>query len=175
MKRLAVLALALACPALAQPAPPPAAEAPRAKPHPFDPRAPVFGRVSPEGRQILSEAMNRNRAADREALKAARDRINSLIAADRLDLPALRRAMEEERRLVDRQHAERQAALLEAVQKLSAADRKAFAEDALAGRRRAEARAESWRRWADEFRRRMKDSPPPVAPPPPPGSAGSVR
>jgi hypothetical protein len=54
--------------------------------------------------------------------------------------------MAEERRLVDAQHARRQAALLEAFQKLSAADRKAFAERALRGRAMAEERAAEWRR-----------------------------
>jgi hypothetical protein len=75
--------------------------------------------------------------------------------------------MADERRLVDQQHAARQAAMLEAMQKLSVADRKAFAADAMRGRRDIEARTEAWRKWAEEYRRRMKDMPPPPAPPTP--------
>lgn len=167
----AVLACALAAPALAQTPPPPPA-GPQAGPEPGTmrmhrmERRQAFGSVSPEGRKVLADAM-RAAKADRAAIIAQRDRINALIAADRLDVPALRRAMEEERRLVDQQHARRQAAMLAAVQKLSAEDRKAFAADARQGRAMAEGRAAEWRKWAEEYRRRMRDMPPP--PPPAPG------
>jgi Spy/CpxP family protein refolding chaperone len=172
-----LLTLALAAPALAQatpPAPPaPGTEVRRGmRAHKFDHREAMFGNVSPEGRTILSEAMRTGRPEDRAQVQAARDRINSLIGADRLDMAALRKAMAEERALVDAQHARRQAALLEAVGKLSPADRKAFAEDAMKGRRQAEARAHAWRRWAEEYRRRMKDMPPPPMPPLPPEAPG---
>jgi hypothetical protein len=180
MKRMILLAAALAGPVLAQAAPPP----PPAPPGPgveqrrevriykMDRRDGMFGDVSPEGRKLLSDALRANRPEDRAQVQAVRDRINALIAAERLDVPALRRAMADERRIVDEQHARRQAALLEAVGKLTPADRKAFAEDAMRGRRQAEARADEWRRWADEYRRRMKDMPPPPMPPAPPAPPG---
>ena len=60
------------------------------------------------------------------------------------------RAMEDERRLVDAQHAKRQASLLAAIQKLSPADRKAFAEDARNARARVEARTSQWRKGGGE-------------------------
>jgi len=170
---LTLLAGLLAAPALAQtPPPPPGAQA---GPEPGAMRAyrmerrQAFGNVSPEGRRVLAEAMRMSKE-DRTAIVAQRDRINALIGADRLDVAALRRAMDEERRLVDQQHARRQAAMLAAVQKLSPEDRKAFAADARAGRAMAEGRAAEWRKWAEDYRRRMRDMPPP--PPPPPPSPG---
>ncbi|MFQ3595404.1 MAG: periplasmic heavy metal sensor [Sphingomonadaceae bacterium] len=175
---LVAVAACLAAPALAQPAPPaPPAAPPAAKSgerHAYarerkGPRGTprMFGNVSEEGRAVLSEAMRTTTPEDRAAVRAARDRVNALIAAERLDVPALRRAMEDERRLVSQLQARRQAALLEAVQKLSPADRKAFAEDAGKGRRMAEDRAAQWRQWAEEVRRRMADMPPPPSAPPP--------
>ncbi len=175
---LAVAAL-VAAPAFAQTPAPPAPAAPAWTPgeravHRDRHRGPggpgrMFGNVSEEGRAVLSAAMRSSTPEERAAVRAARDRVTALIAADRLDVAALRRAMEEERRLVDQQQARRQAALLEAVQKLSPADRKAFAADASRGRQMAESRAAEWRAWAEEYRRRMRDMPPPPAPPPPPG------
>lgn len=152
MKTLALATMALfAAPVLAQSAPPappasPQAAAERAKPrmprmaHP----GPNFSNISPEGRAILRETMKAD-AADRAALKTARDRINALLAADRLDTAALKRAMDEERRLVDVQHGKRQTAMLAAFQKMSAADRKAFAQDAARSRSEVEARVKRWR------------------------------
>jgi Spy/CpxP family protein refolding chaperone len=174
----ATLAAAIAAPALAQAAPPAPPVPPAGSPsveqrrevrvYRMDRREGMFGNVSVEGRALLSEALRTNRPEDRAQVQAARDRINTLIAAERLDMAALRKAMADERRIVDEQHARRQAALLEAVGKLTPADRKAFAEDAMKGRRQAEARADEWRRWAEEYRRRMKDMPPPPLPPVPP-------
>jgi uncharacterized membrane protein len=140
VKLLLATALLLAAPALAQSPPPPD---PQARAYRF--QRGDLASVSPEGRRILAQAIRGSRE-DRAAVMAARDRINQLAAADQLDVAALRRAMAEERRLVDAQHARRQAALLEAFQKLSAADRKAFAERALRGRAMAEERAAEWRR-----------------------------
>ncbi|MFN3371612.1 MAG: periplasmic heavy metal sensor [Sphingomonadaceae bacterium] len=160
-----MIAGALAAPALAQNPPPPPAGA-QAAPEPGPTRVyrmerrMGFGNVSPEGRKVLVEAMRMSKE-DRAAIIAQRDRINELLAADRLDVAALRRAMEAERRLVDHHHARRQAAMLDAFQKLSAEDRKAFAADARRGRAMAEGRTEEWRRWAEEIRRRMRDLPPP--------------
>jgi uncharacterized membrane protein len=107
-------------------------------------RGPMFGNVSAEGRAAFHESMKAD-PEGRAAVKAARDRINDIVAAERLDTAALKRAMDEERRLVDAQHAKRQTALLAAIQKLSPADRKAFAEDARKGRDEMEARVVRWR------------------------------
>lgn len=176
---LAAAAILLSGPALAQnPPPPPGAASPKAwgEAGPRGPRGEMrqmraqrFANISPEGRQILAEAMRaESRAEDRQRMAAARDRIHALVAAERLDVAALRRAMEEERRLVDQMHAARQARMLAAFQKMSPEDRKAFAENATRGRRMAEGRAEEWRAWAEQFRERMRDMPPPPAPPVPP-------
>jgi Spy/CpxP family protein refolding chaperone len=176
------LALALAAPAAVAQAPAPSSPpGPNATPERTERgmrahqmRRALFADMSPEGRQALAEAMrSETRAEDRARIRAARDRINSLVAAERLDVAALRRAMEEERRLVDQQHAARQARMLAAFQRMSAADRKAFAENATRGRQMAESRAEEWRAWAEQFRQRMRDMPPPPVPPvpaPPPGT-----
>ena len=147
MKTLILTTAALlAAPALAQTAPAAAPTSADAKPkagakrmhHPM-----LFGNVSPEGRAILRETMRSN-PEDRTALRATRDRINDIVGAEKLDVNALKRAMDDERRLIDSQHAKRQAALLAAIQKLSPADRKAFAEDARKGRDEIEARVKRW-------------------------------
>lgn len=166
---LATAAL-LAAPVLAQTPPPPPPpsqpQAPATGAAPQRPdrarivhmqRGPMFGNVSPEGRKILGEAM-RGSAEDRTAVHAARDKVNAAVGADKLDLNALKRAMDEERRLVDAQHARRQQALLAAVQKLSVEDRKAFAADARKARVNVEKRTAEWRKGADG---RRKDVPPP--------------
>lgn len=139
MTRLILAALlALALPAAAQPAPPaPPGKGPHAVPL-------MFPNVSAEGRALLRQAMATSEA-DRAAVRAARERVNALIAADRLDVAALGKAMAEERALVDRQQAARQSALLVALQQMSAADRQAFAEDARRGRDRMEKRVMRWR------------------------------
>lgn len=173
MKTLIAAAIALmTAPALAQAAPP----AQQAPPSGFEAgnermrvmrmhRQHLWANVSPEGRAILRETLKGD-PRDREATRAARDRINAIVGAEKLDVGALRKAMEEERRLVDAQHAARQGRMLAAIQKLTPADRKAFAEDARRGRANIEARTAEWRKWAQEYRSRMKDMPPP---PPPPG------
>lgn len=115
------------------------------------PRGPMFGNVSPEGRKVLMEAM-RGANTDRGAIHASRDRVNTVIGADKLDVAALKRAMDDERRLVDAQQAKRQDAMLVAVQKLSVADRKAFAADAMKAREGVEKRTAEWRKRAQERR-----------------------
>lgn len=151
---LATAAL-LAAPAIAQTAPsaapvPPGADAPRRDGARAVPRGAMFPNVSPEGRAILRETLREGSPEDRAALMAARDRINSLVGAERLDVAALKRAMDDERRLVDSHHAKRQANMLAAIQKLSPADRKAFAEDARNARARVEARTSQWRKGGGE-------------------------
>lgn len=132
--RLSTLALValIAAPALSQtppPSPPPAGYGGQGR---TGERA--FPSLSPEGRQIMQAAMRETRAeTDRTELRAARDRVGTIVAADKLDVSALRKAMDAERRLVDAQQLRRQEAMIGAFQKLSAADRKAFVTDARAG------------------------------------------
>jgi Spy/CpxP family protein refolding chaperone len=135
------LGLLMAAPALAQTPPPPppgAPDAPQRAWHRGD-RGPMrmFQSLSPEGRQIMMEAMKGAREDwNRDDLRQARDKVATILSADKLDVPALRNAMDAERRIVDAQHKARQDAMLGAFQKLSAADRKAFVADAKAGRDR---------------------------------------
>ncbi len=153
---LAALAGLLSAPALAQAPEPPPGQPGAGDYRPWAERGPRaerragplqrFANMSPEGRQVLAEAMRGEAGAEERArVRAARDRVLALVAAERLDVAALRRAMEEERRLVEQQHAARQARMLAAFQKMSAEDRRAFAENAMRGREMAELRAERWR------------------------------
>ncbi len=168
MKPIAPLAaLLLATPAFAQSAPPVPPAPPMMKVYRH---GPMFGSMTPEGRKILSEAMQAYNKADRQALRDARDAINAQVAAERLDVAALRRAMEAERRLVDAQHAKRQAALLAALQKVSVEDRRAFAQDATRGRAEVEARTAEWRKRAEDIRIRHQERPASPTPPAPPGT-----
>ncbi len=99
--------------------------------------------MSAEGRQIMRDAMRKGQdPAQRTAMQDARNAVMVIVSADKLDVNALRKAMEAERKLVDQQHARRQANMLEAFQKLSAEDRKAFVTDARAGRDRMKQRME---------------------------------
>ncbi|MDO9488910.1 MAG: periplasmic heavy metal sensor [Sphingomonadaceae bacterium] len=130
----AALAVAIAAPAFAQgqpPGPPPRdVQIRRISPgmtgfHEMD----RFAGMSAEGRATLREAMKpRQSAEDRAAVRAARQRVLTLIAAERLDVAAVRRAQAAERDLVVKQHERQQDAMLAAYQKLSVADRKAFAD-----------------------------------------------
>ena len=172
MKILIVATAALlAAPVLAQaapPAPPTGTEAGNERMRAYrSHRGNMWANVSPEGRAILRETMRGN-PKDREAIKASRDRINAIVGAETLDVAALRKAMADERRLVDAQHAARQARMVAAIQKLSPADRKAFAEDANRARADIEARAAAWRKRAEAYRGRGGGDLPP--PPPPPGT-----
>ncbi len=126
-------------------------------------RGPMFENVSAEGREILFAAMRKDMGEHRAEMRAARDRINSLVGAEKLDVAALKKAMDAERKLVDAHHARRQTAMLEAFQKLSPADRKAFAEDAGKSRARVEARTKEWRERAEQRRERMRTQAPPAA------------
>lgn len=159
--RTILLAAILAGPALAQgpatPPPPPGANAPDGSMMRMR-RGPMFGNVSEEGRQILREASASVTPEDRQKVHAARDRINDLVAAERLDIAALRAAMEAERKLVDANHAKRQQAMLAAMPKLSAEDRRAFAEDARRGRADMQQRATAKRKRAETRRQRMEDA-----------------
>lgn len=106
----------------------------------------MFRNMSPEGRKLMMDAMRPLAdPAQRAQVKAARDRVNQLLTADRLDAGALGRAMDDERRLVDAQHAKRQQALLGALQKMSVEDRKAFAASSQMGRERMDGMMQRYR------------------------------
>ncbi|MCS6986301.1 MAG: hypothetical protein NZM40_02530 [Sphingomonadaceae bacterium] len=148
-----LIALALAAPVLAQtPTDAPMADRPSRLG-----KGPLAG-VSAEGRALIAQALRPGDPRELEALKAARDEVGRLMAAEPLDVAALRRAMAHERRLVAAMHERRQEALLAVLPRLSVADRRAFAQAARRGRDRLEARAEAWRRWHEESRR---NRPPP--------------
>lgn len=134
------LAVALAAPALAEAADAPAADAPRVVKRVMvlngagsGHEAMAMGggmlhQLSPEGRDIMRQAMASGpREVNRAAVKAARNKMLDVLAAEKLDVAALRNAMTEERSIAARQQEANQAAMLAAFQKLSAADRKAFA------------------------------------------------
>lgn len=107
-------------------------------------QAPMLRNMSPEGRRSLMAAM-RTTPEDRAAVGAARDKVNSLIGADKLDSKALAKAMTDERRAVDAQHASKQQRMLAAIEKMSVEDRKALATDTKAARDKMQARMEAWR------------------------------
>ena len=144
------LAMLLALPVAAQTAPPAPAPAPAPGMHAGSHGGPggrggmrmqMFASLSPAGQQIMRDSMKGiDRRADHAAIQAARDKILVLLDADKLDVAALKRAMEAERATAEAMHDKRQAALLGAYQKLSLADRKALVAEARAMR----ARMESW-------------------------------
>jgi uncharacterized membrane protein len=144
---VALLAALMAAPVLAQSAPPPASNTEAASQR----KAMVlnrgaFANMSDAGRATMREAMRAQHDPGHwEKLRTARDRVSAVLAAERLDVAALKRAMDEERQLADSQQARRQAAMLEAFQKLSVADRQAFAADAGKSRERIENRVRIWR------------------------------
>jgi Spy/CpxP family protein refolding chaperone len=177
-KLIAVAALLLAGPALAQmpppppgmPAPPPGGEM-RGGPHGRMMGMRMFPSMSEAGRATIREAMmaGDDRAASRQKVEAAREKLLTALAADRLDIAAVKRAMEEERAVAEASRTAKQAAMLAAFQKLSPEDRKAFAADSRAMKARMEQRMDSWRdRW-QQRRGKAGDMPPPPPPPPRPG------
>lgn len=162
----AFLAMAIAGPALAQtpPAPPTPPPAPKVMIHRMSPGMEGvhypgrFEGMSPEGRQILREAMKpQQNQQHREAVRAARQRVLGLIAAERLDVGAVRRAQAAERELVLRQHERQQEAMLAAYQKLSAADRRAFVEGMQNREERMLKHMERARQRIEEMEKRMRE------------------
>ncbi len=140
---LLALALTAALPAVAQGVPPPQAGM-RAGDVPMrGPRPQPFGGMSDAGRGAVLDAMRPDGPSDRvdhHRVRAARDRMMQILSADRLDSLALRRAMDDEREAANAMKARRQGVLLQALQGLNAADRKAFVDDARAMRGRFEGR-----------------------------------
>jgi uncharacterized membrane protein len=107
----------------------------------------AFPSMSEAGRKTMSEAMRAggDRKVEREAVKAARDRMLAILDADRLDTAALKRAMEDERNAANANRERHQAAMITAFGKLSVADRKAFVADSRAMKTRMESRMKQWR------------------------------
>ncbi len=139
--RAGMLAAALlaAVPALAQfEGPPPGGPDGRE----MDRRGPrPFAGMSEAGRRAVTEALRPSSdvdRAERARVGAARDRMLAVLGADRLDPQALKRAMDDERDAATAMHARRQAAVLQALQVLSTADRRAFVADAKSMRSRFE-------------------------------------
>jgi Heavy-metal resistance len=117
-----------------------------------------FEGMSEEGRKVLREAMKPQRTdADRDALAAARNRILSLITADRLDVAAIRQAQAAEREVAMKQHARQQEAMVAAYQKLSVADRKAFVANMRAREDRMADAMKKARERLEEMEKRMRD------------------
>lgn len=107
----------------------------------------AFASMSEAGRATMRNAMRDggDRREDRDAIKAARERMLTILEADRLDTAALKRAMEDERRIAEGSHQRRQTAMLQAFQQLSVADRKAFVSDSRAMKSRMESRLDRWK------------------------------
>jgi uncharacterized membrane protein len=119
----------------------------------------MFASMSEAGRKTMMEAMRAggDRRAERDQVKAARDRMLTLLEAERLDTGALKKALDDERNAASASRERHQAAMLAAFGKLSVADRKAFVADARAMKTRVESRMKGWR----GKRGGMDDMPPP--------------
>lgn len=107
----------------------------------------MYASMSDAGRATMREAMGggENRRAEHDQIKAARDRMLTLLEAERLDTAALKRAMDDERAIANASRERRQTAMLTAFGKLSVADRKAFVADSRAMKSRMEQRMQGWR------------------------------
>lgn len=142
------LLLAAAAPAVAQmPPPSPGADAMSGRHGGRMHGRDMFASMSEAGRKTMMEAMRSggDRRAERAEVKAARDRMLTLLEADRLDNAGLKRALDDERNAANANRERHQAAMLAGFTKLSVADRKAFVADARAMRARMEARMQGWR------------------------------
>ncbi len=148
-----VLALAGAAPAIAQTAAPASPAAPMmAGPHRMMPlhgpgghggMRQAFATLSEAGQAVMNDAMRlagNERRAEHEALKGARDRMLTILEADKLDTAALKRAMDDERSAANASRTQAQAAMLAGFTKLSAADRKAFVNESRVMKARMEMR-----------------------------------
>jgi len=179
IRMFAAAALLLAGPVLAQMPPPAPPSAPGEMRGHGDGRSGhrMFPSMSEAGRATIREAMmaGDDRAANRQKVEAARERLLTALAADRFDPAAVKRAMDEERAVAEASRNAKQAAMLAAFQKLSAEDRKAFATDSRAMKDRMGKRMAEWReRWRG--RRGKGDMPPPPPPAPPrPGNAPAAE
>lgn len=89
-----------------------------------------FGKLSPEGKTIVWSAMRSVHDGTQDQIEAVRARELDLLAADKLNVTELSRAMSEERNLAAGMETRKQAALLGAYQRLSVVDRRAFVQTA---------------------------------------------
>lgn len=121
--------------------------------------ASVLAGLSTDGQRIMREAMRPQRPteAEQSAVRAARERTLSLIAADKLDVSAIRKAQAEERAAAMAQHARQQDAMLAAYQRLSAADRKAFVDGMRGNQDRMRDALKKARERLDEMEKRMNE------------------
>lgn len=130
-------------PAAAQMPLPPPGELPDGPDHRGNP---MFAGLSDAGRAIMYAAMkDADPRGAREATGAARDRMLAILDADRLDVGALRRAMDDERESANAAKIRHQTAMIAGFQQLSLADRKAFVVNARAMRSRIEDRMGGWK------------------------------
>lgn len=151
----AALLFAAATPVLAQTPPPPPAGTSATAPRGYVRDRPgkmyhrgMFASLSEAGRATMREAMKGDmaaRKADRDAVKAARDRMLVVLEAERLDVGALKRAMADERAAANGSRERMQASMAAGFAKLSLADRRAFVTEARAMRGRMEERMKGWR------------------------------
>lgn len=108
----------------------------------------MFAGMSNAGRMAMRMAMqDADPRADRAATMAARDRMLAILDAERLDVPALRRAMDDERESANAAKARHQTAMITGLQTLSLADRRAFVANARAMRARVEERMDGRQDW----------------------------
>jgi hypothetical protein len=133
----------------------------------------MFAGMSDAGQATMRDAMKAggDPRSDHEAVKAARDRMLALLDADSLDVAALKRAMDDERKIAQASHDRRQAAMLAGFTKLSTADRKAFVANARTMKARMEARVGEMRGWGGRSGPRGSGGPQGPGgnmPPPPP-------
>ncbi len=135
---------------------------------------PAFATLSEPGQAILRDAMRGagDRRVEHAAVRSARDRMLTILDADRLDTGALKKAMDDERSAAIAGRERTQAAMLAGFQKLSTADRKAFVNESRVLRARMESRLKQMgnRRGPEGFGAMggaMGSEMPP--PPPPPG------
>ena len=108
----------------------------------------MFKSLSPAGKATMREAMKGDmaaRQADRDAVKAARDRMLAILEAERLDVAALRKAMADERTAANAGRERMQASMAAAFAKLSLADRRAFVTEARQMRTRMDERMKGWK------------------------------
>jgi len=111
----------------------------------------MFPTMSEAGRATMMDAMrSSNRRDERVQVRAARDRMLTIVEADRLDTAALKKAMDDERSIAAESQQRRQTAMLAALTKLSVADRKAFVVDARSLREKMQERM-------SDRRERMRD------------------
>jgi hypothetical protein len=94
-------------------------------------RADMLAKFSPAGRQIMDAEMKAGRdkmESSHAARKAARDKVRAAMMAEPYAANVLRSAFEAERSLAGAQMTEHQEHMLSIMGKLSAADRKVFAD-----------------------------------------------